>query len=309
MSKEFRIAAEQRGRRLDAALSVFFPHLGLRGRRRLWKEHQVFVDGTERPPAFKVRGGELIRLARSGERESACGWCGHDPPRCLARSGAVFFLYKPSGLHTEALAGKDAPSLAALLPEIMPDVADRPILLTRLDWETSGITLAAADSGTALRLRAAENAGEMKKLYFTVLEGVLREETTVSRELDTAKRTRVRTLDEEADVLRHTRMHPLCSVDAAEFPALASAYGETARFTLAACCIRKGARHQIRAHAAHIGHPLAGDRLYGARARAVFYLHHARLEIQGGRVCCLPSWMRGLRPAAQNAVSGACADP
>ncbi|MDR0466927.1 MAG: hypothetical protein LBH94_06175, partial [Deltaproteobacteria bacterium] len=51
---------------------------------------------------------------------------------------------------------------------------------------------------------------------------------------------------------------------------------------------------QIRAHAAHIGHPLAGDALYGSSCGASFFLHHFRLQWPEGQVSCLPPWFASL---------------
>jgi 23S rRNA pseudouridine1911/1915/1917 synthase len=287
---------EQHGRRLDAALAALFPFLGLRGRRRLWEGHLVLVDGIARSPAFRLRGGETIRLvplcSLDEERDALCS---DDPPRLLARWERWLFFYKPKGLHTESVAGGLKPSLAGLLERIMPD-ASAIRLLTRLDQETSGIVLAAGDEDAARHWRRRENAGHMDKWYLAVLEGQLDAERTACSALDLAKTRRTRVLDANGPALRHTRIRPLAHFQAGDAPGLMSACPGDTRLTLALCCIAKGARHQIRAHAAHAGHPLAGDVLYGARSEGSFFLHHYRLQWPEGHVSCLPPW-QALLPA------------
>ena len=283
---------EHAGRRLDAALAALFPSLALRGRRRLWKGHQVLVDGIARSPAFRLRGGEVLRLAplhTAGLEENVFSAFSEDAPRLLARRGEFFFLYKPSGIHTESLAGGANRSLADLLGRSMPD-APAMRLLTRLDQETSGIVLAAASEDAARHWRRQENAGGVEKRYLAVLEGGLDCERLARNALDLTKPRRTRVLDEVGPVLRHTRIRPLACFHAADAPDLRTGYPGGTGFTLALCCIAKGARHQIRAHAAHAGYPLAGDMLYGARCGSPFFLHHCRIQWPEGQVSCLPPW-------------------
>lgn len=75
--------------------------------------------------------------------------------------------------------------------------------------------------------------------------------------------------------------------------------------TLAACRIRRGARHQIRVHAAGLGHALWGDVLYADREDSLphdfggvapspeqpgFFLHHGGLRLPGAACVDYPSW-------------------
>jgi len=310
IEREYLAGNEHSGQRLDAALAAAFPALGLRGRRRLWTGHMVLVDGIARSPAFRLHGGETIRLVpvRPAEtEENAFSAYFDDPPRLLARRGNLFFLYKPSGLHTEVLAGSSNRSLAGLLEQIMPEES-AVRLLTRLDRDTSGIVTAAEDEDAARHWRRQENAGDIEKQYFAVLEGRLDCEQLARNALDLAKRRRTRVLDADGPVLRHTRIRPLACFQTAGAPELTSGYPDGADFTLALCHIAKGARHQIRAHLAHVGHPLAGDALYGARSGTSFFLHHCRIRWPDGEVSCLPPW-HTLLPASVREQTELMVDP
>lgn len=125
-------------------------------------------------------------------------------------------------------------------------------------------------------------------------------------------------LADHADFRRHTLLRPLAALDARELAdILEAAEGRVwrgagpapQRVTLAACRIVKGARHQIRAHAAAAGFPLWGDRRYGAAwlcglerengggrpapyaENERFYLHHGRLSLPGWTVRSAPRWL------------------
>ncbi|NHZ48209.1 pseudouridine synthase family protein, partial [Nitratidesulfovibrio liaohensis] len=202
-----------------------------------------------------------------------------------------------------------------------------PRLLNRLDGPTSGILLAARTPQAADHFHAAENSGQATKTYLALVHGVLDGPATMRRALDTANRATTRVLPQDtSDPLRHTGVTPLGVMQATDMPnaapcpsTLAGDAGQDSAptpaytphapgsastpgapctpCTLVRCVIRKGARHQIRAHLAALGHSIVGDTRYGnpdgagattmpqgaphsARppAPATLFLHHARSE-------------------------------
>ncbi len=297
-------------RRLDRALEECCPELGLRGRRRLIASHAVLVNGRSRGASFCVREGDVIELAgsntllhehvlshaaienvfpRGAEWFSPDGSISYgqadcvqqeetvapDVPYLLGEEGGYHFLYKPSALHTVALAGGGGLSLEALLPSLLPQGKNFS-LLQRLDFFTSGI-VAAGNVDTVSHWKSLEAAGKCEKRYLALLEGEMRQACTATMHLDTSKRQRSRIVaTEEASVLRHTHVIPLA----------VSACG----LTLALCGIRRGARHQIRAHAAAMGYPLYGDAHYGGEGER-FFLHHGALLLPECSCTCLPPWL------------------
>ena len=120
-------------------------------------------------------------------------------------------------------------------------------------------------------------------------------------------------LAEHPDKRRHTEVHPLAVLNAADLCRRLhlKEHGWTGRLpsavTLAGCTILKGARHQIRAHCSALGHPLLGDRRYGAQLHPdekddeAFFLHHGRLIMPALDALALPVWLPLLdgRTAAQ----------
>ncbi|WP_297827475.1 RNA pseudouridine synthase [uncultured Desulfovibrio sp.] len=310
--RELRVDAALAGQRLDQALAALTPELGLRGRRRLIARRAVLVSGRAMPAAHRLRVGELVSL-REATAEPAAVPRLAETPRLLARQGEYCFLYKPAGLHSTALAGGGGFSLERALPALLASLpgAGAAQLLQRLDYGTSGIVCAALTRQAALAFRRAEREGRCEKRYLALLRGILAAPVIARAALDTAKRRQSRPLASTDDSLRWTEFLPLHVWENAaglppELAAASGAGNDQARLsgeaglTLAACRIRLGARHQIRAHAAALGHPLWGDDLYG-RAPAEpppettapatpFFLHHGALLLPGAACVLPPSW-------------------
>lgn len=301
-----RIAGEYAGTRLDHALALLVDE-GLRGRRRRIARGGVLVNGIPcRDPARRLRHGALLALAPPKAEPSAPDAAA--PARLLARVGDFCVLFKPAGLHSAALAGNDGDSLEARLPALcapalMPGEA--PTLLQRLDHGTSGLVCAALTPEAARAFRAAEAAGRCEKRYLALLTGALPCPLTARGRLDTKRRRTSRLLAEDDDMPRWTEIFPLHvwkADDAARLRSLLRGSPDTSggaeqpdALTLAACRIRRGARHQIRAHAAALGHPLFGDARYaGAGTEAAhparFHLHHGFLAWPDGRYSAPPPW-------------------
>ncbi|WP_243439869.1 pseudouridine synthase family protein [Fundidesulfovibrio soli] len=268
--KAFTLGAEAGGERLDAVLASLLG-LGLRGAKRLAGEGRALVDGVPRPPAYKVRPGQTVALIEAPRPQ------GEPSVRLLARGGGFAALQKPAGLHTAALKGGGGDSVEAALGELFP--GEGAVLVNRLDRDTSGIVLAALDRDAAARYKILEDTGQVDKRYLAVVLGSLDAPLLLRREVDMARRARVKVLPGDSpDPLRATGVRPL-------------AEGEGV--TLVEARIAKGARHQIRAHLAAAGHPIAGDALYGDPGAAAVHglrLHHWRVSLPGLCAACAPGW-------------------
>ncbi len=121
---------------------------------------------------------------------------------------------------------------------------------SRLDRETSGVVLFAKTRSAGSRLQRAIEHRQVEKLYLAILTGELRAPLVVDRPLGP---------DPESAVMMKQRVAEGGAPAVTEFTPLAAGGG----YTLARVTPRTGRLHQIRAHAAAIGHPLAGDKLYG----------------------------------------------
>ena len=345
--------ADMVGQRLDYALTLLLPQMGLRGRKRCIESGQVLVNGRTCTAAQRLRKGDVVSLADAQPEISAMPAsvaagtiCAHDgstsadpamQPRLLERQGEFFFFFKPVGLHTAALTGGGGPNLESMLPQLLAEQARAhdvaasgegesgagpalPQLLQRLDYGTSGIVCAALSPQAVKAFRLAEAAGRCEKRYIALLAGRLEDDFSVTFALRTDKRSKSRVLESNADRSRWTDFTPLHYFEGADLPQLAIT--EDSQFyreglTLAGCRIRRGARHQIRAHAAAVGHPLWNDPLYGdgdpeatphLQPHSAFYLHHGCLLFPGANCATPPPWSFLPEAAARKAMEWLTAD-
>ena len=207
-------------------------------------EQIFFSDGRTARPAASVRAGETIRLRRPAPVEPPV-------PRdfgILYQDESVLVIDKPAGLpmHTTAKFWRN--TLTALLRERYPD--EQMEVAHRIDRETSGVLLIARNRRVASFLTRAFARRAVDKTYLALVKGQPPDRGRIDRPLklmDTKSRVMMGVAGDGLpavttfEVLRRFADHALCA-----------AHPETGR------------QHQIRVHFQSLGHPIAGDKLYGA---------------------------------------------
>lgn len=301
------------GTRLDNALSLFLPDAGIRIRKRLFDTHTVLVNGIPRSKGYTVSAGDQILLvektvskAEDTQSEGSCSVRSGNSKKDLIEQLRIVHedkhlaaIYKPGGMHSATIAGKNTLSLekelGALFTKHSINDECQPILVNRLDCLTSGMVIAAKSPEAATMFRELENAGAIEKLYLLLVHGSVTAPLHVTNKLDMAKRKITKVLPEtDPDPLRHTTFLPLLETTVPEDP--------SNNATLLMAAISKGARHQIRAHIASQGFPIVGDPMYNTPASQnthedsctdhskTMYLHHYQIELGSFSAMCSPSW-------------------
>ena len=131
--------------------------------------------------------------------------------------------------------------------------AIRPGIVHRIDKDTSGLLVVAKDDLTHQGLSEQMAVHAIHRVYHAVVYGNIRQDTGTI----------------EAPIGRDTRDRKRMAVTPGQGKRACTHWQvleRFGRFTLLACRLETGRTHQIRVHMAHIGHPLAGDPVYGPRS-------------------------------------------
>ena len=174
-------------------------------------------------------------------------------------------------------------------------------LVFRLDRETSGVVVLAKDPRMASRLQKAMQERKVGKSYVAILAGELSGTVVVDEPLgdDTASPVFMKSAVVPGGQPSQTRFEPV------------SASGG---FTLARVTTGTGRKHQIRAHAQWLGHPIVGDKIYGPDARLYLEFIDKGWSPELERVLLLPRQALhcariDLRPAGLDHVFDAALPP
>ena len=255
-----RVPEDRDGQRLDNFLL-----LQLKGAPRslvykLVRSGQVRINGKRAKADSRLSGGDEVRsppvrLAEAGEvRTPPKGMLERLAASIVFEDKALLAINKPSGIATHGGSGISFGVIEALRAMRPGEPLE---LVHRLDRDTSGVLVLAKKRSALLELQALMRAGEddegPSKRYLALLVGRVPNGTlTVDAPL-------------QKSVLQGGER--MVRVDASGKPSVSHVKVLERRGGHSFCEVRieTGRTHQIRVHAAHLGHPVAGDEKYGDR--------------------------------------------
>ncbi len=277
-SLKIELNPEDAGKRLDHVLHQRLPQFS-RARLQEWiKNGRVVVNGAVRRASYLVHGGDMAAVEPA---EPA-------PLRATPEDIALTVLYedpdvvaidKPAGMVVHTGAGVRSGTLVNALLHRFASLSQaagelRPGIVHRLDRYTSGVLLVAKNDAAHQHLAEQFASRRVEKTYLALVHGKVK-----------AERGRI-----EKPIARDPRQRVRMTARLASGRAAWSEYHVLSRFagfTYLEVRIGTGRTHQIRVHLASIGHPVVGDRLYGAPAKiaaeptlARFFLHAHRIRFQ-----------------------------
>lgn len=291
------VSRDDNGRRLDRVLRKAFPHVPPGALAGAIRRGAVRINGKRCRNETRVNQGDTIRTPSWAESETERASPGnHDAVR-LERGSIVggslrvpvihrctdwIVLNKPAGIPTHGDNSLEQMVRAVARHEGWweESLSFRPGPVHRLDRNTSGVQLFALTAEGARYLSEILSRGALRKIYVAVVDGIMREKTTITTPLryDNTMRKALTVPAGDTGSIGSSSKEAITEV----VPLFVS---DRDAVTLAAAIPRTGRTHQIRAHCASIGHPLEWDRKYGGSARPMsthYLLHGACIAATDG---------------------------
>jgi 23S rRNA pseudouridine1911/1915/1917 synthase len=251
------VAAEGGGQRLDQVVAEL---AGVsRAAATRWIEAgRVLVDGRARPKSHRLEGGERVRWEPAEPPPSPALAPERRPLQVRYEDEHLLVVAKPAGLVVHPAAGHPTGTLVnALLGRDDPRLSAtggslRPGIVHRLDKDTSGLLLVAKDDLAHAALARDLAARRIERRYLALVQGHLEPDGTVDAPIGRHPRDRKRMAvvpDGRRAVTHWHLLERLAAVDLLEVR------------------LQTGRTHQIRVHLSSVGHPVVGDRTYGADPR------------------------------------------
>ena len=255
------VGPDEAGMRVDRFLSARFPQLAFTHIQRIVRKGELRLDGKRAKPNERLEAGQAVRvppLRLDAPRPAARGTGRDRDDREFLRSitlyedADVLVLDKPIGLAVQAGSGTRR-HVDGLLEALRDGHGQKPRLVHRLDKDTSGCLVIAKTRFAATTLAGSFRSRSTRKIYWALVAGVPRVRqgrvsTYLAKEEGPDARVRVaRHGDEGAS---HALTYYALVDQAAQKLAWLSLKPVTGR------------THQLRAHMAHIGHPIVGDPRY-----------------------------------------------
>lgn len=249
--------AEENYKRLDVFLSEQTEEFTRSRLKKLIEDGQVSVNGKGTKKAgAEIRTGDEVAILVPDVVEYSVQ-PENIPIEIVYEDGDFAVVNKPQGMTVHMGNGNDSGTLVNALLYALDSLSGiggvlRPGIVHRIDKDTTGLLVVAKNDKAHVSLASQIAQKTCKRTYFALLEGNLKEDSG-----------RITT-----DIGRHP-------TDRLKMAVLPDGKGKTAitdfevvarfgtEYTLCKFDLQTGRTHQIRVHAKHLGHPVAGDPVYG----------------------------------------------
>lgn len=255
--KTFQIEFELDKTRLDKALCTLDDTLTRAAAVCLTESGDVTLNGKTASKSDKVKIGDIVEITYP-EPVSSEAVPQDIPLDIIYEDDDLLVVNKPKGMVVHPAAGNpDGTLVNALLYHCGDSLSGiggvvRPGIVHRIDKDTSGLLMVAKNDAAHLKLSEQIKEHSFTREYEAVIIGHLKEQkgsidVPIGRSKNDRKKMAVTELNSKNAVTRYEVLE--------EYPG----------FSYVRLRLETGRTHQIRVHMAYLGHPLAGDGVYGGR--------------------------------------------
>ena len=250
----FTVTAEEAGQRLDGFLAEAMEELSRSRIQNLCEAGQIVVNGKTAKKNQKLKAGDTIEVEIPAPAPTEI--IPQDIPLDIVyEDDSVLVINKPKGMVVHPAPGHpDGTVVNAVMFHCGARLSGiggelRPDIVHRIDKDTSGLLMIAKNDKAHAALSAQLKDKSLSRVYEAIVIGRMRQdEGTVDAPIGRSLRDRKKMAVIEGG--RHAVTH---------YETIARYNG----YSHVRCHLETGRTHQIRVHMASIGHPLAGDEVYG----------------------------------------------
>ena len=249
------LLSDMDGERLDSFISRRIEDVSRSYAAALAEQGAVSVSGKAVKKNYKLKSGEEVAVDLP-EPEQLDILPENIPLDIVYEDNDLIVINKPQGMVVHPAPGNYSGTLVnALLYHCGDSLSAingvvRPGIVHRIDKDTAGLLVAAKNNEAHLALAAQLKEKKASRRYLALVLGNVREVGTVNKPIGRSPADRKKMAVVAGGREAVTHYSPLEHFE---------------RYTLVECVLETGRTHQIRVHMASIGHPIAGDKVYGSQ--------------------------------------------
>ncbi len=262
IAQTYHIQTEHSGKRLDQFLMGATEGVSRTYLQKLIRDGAVTVNDTvSKQPSWTLRSGDQVRLSLPDSRPLETHEPENIPLDILYEDSHLIVLNKPAGMLVHPASGVNSGTLVNALLAHCDDLSgiggvERPGIVHRLDKDTSGVLVVAKTDVVHRELSVQFEMHTITRQYVAIVCGIPSEVTgMIDAQIARSRRDRRRMTTVKNNGRRAVTHYQVLEI--------------YHKFSLVQLTLETGRLHQIRVHLQHIGHPVAGDAIYGGDQRAL----------------------------------------
>lgn len=260
MTYVFKVDKEETNERIDKYLSLKLLDFTRSAIQKLFENKKILVNKKTASKSYKVCENDEIQIEVS-EPENLDIKAENITLDIVYEDKDLLVVNKPQGMVVHPAAGNYEGTLVNALMAHCGDSLSgingviRPGIVHRIDKNTSGLLIVAKNNNAHLKLSEQIKEHSFTRIYEAVVVGNIKNDSgTINAPIGRHQNDRKKMAVTEKNS-RYAVTH---------FEVLERFKG----YTYVKCKLETGRTHQIRVHLSHLGHPILGDNIYGAKTNS-----------------------------------------